>query len=348
MATIEAPTLQPSLHFLADRYEQAQRVRIETGERIRAIYQGRDQEAAWEVIPSGASFGSTYIPDGAPFVCKSKACEHKWRASFEIEPPCPVCDGESCLNVDVVLKDILASKHDGPMPILARTYRRHHEEEREMFGAMTGALERHPTWGWLQKVKGVGPTLACKLLARLDITRADTPSSFWLYCGLATVPGAKYHCLICGLDRTFPISFDVKGGHKRFGTEANCKGKLEKTDEGDHIRAAMPRATRGQKRPYDGYAKKVCYLLGCQWEKLGDRSPYARFYRKELAQLDRDRPGWAKGRKRFTAMRVTEKLFLSNLHEVWRAALGLPYVEHYAASRLGHDGRITPDEMVEE
>ena len=303
---IETDTLQPSLHFLADRYEQAQRVRIETGERIRAIYQGRDQE--------GAELAGE--------------------------------DAEKT-DVDGQLKLIMASVHDGPMPILGRTYRRHYEEEREMYVAMSGALENHPTWPWLEKVKGVGPTLACKLLARLDIEKADTPSAFWLYCGLATVPGALYHCETCGLDRTFPISYDVKGGHKKLGSVANCKGKLEKMDYGDHIRAAMPRAGRGQKRPYDAYAKKVCYLLGCQWEKLGDRAPYASFYRKELARLDRERPGWAKGRKRFTAMRVTEKLFLSHLHEVWRVALGLERVEHYAASRLGHDGRIAPEEMIE-
>lgn len=336
---MEIPTLQPSLHFLADRYEQAQRVRIETGERIRAIYQGRDEE--------GLAPTFEMMPDGVPFICPVKACEHQWRASFTMKPPCPLCDAEGKLDVDVILKEILAGEHDGPMPILARTYRRHHEEEREMFGAMTGALEGHPTWPWLSQVKGCGPTLACKLLARLDITKADTPSAFWLYSGLATVPGAKYHCETCGLDRTFPIAYDVKGGHKRLGTQANCKGKLEKTEEGDHIRAAMPRAGRGQKRPYDAYAKKVCYLLGCQWEKLGERAPYARFYRKELARLDRERPGWAKGRKRFTAMRITEKLFLSHLHEVWRRALGLEQVEHYASAYLGHDGRITPEEMIE-
>ena len=213
MTTVEIPTLQPSLHFLADRYEQAQRVRIETGERIRAIYQGRDQEGSEGV-------GDTEDP-------------------LEID-------------VDVILKEILAGEHDGPMPIPARTYRRHHEEEREMFGAMTGALEAHPTWSWLSQVKGCGPTLACKLLARLDITKADTPSAFWLYVGLATVPGAKYHCIICGLDRTWPIASNVKGGHKRLGTQANCKGSLEMTDEGDHSRAGMPRGANGQKQPYDG------------------------------------------------------------------------------------------------
>jgi hypothetical protein len=36
------PDVQRELRWIADSYEQAQRVRIQTGERIRALLQGRD------------------------------------------------------------------------------------------------------------------------------------------------------------------------------------------------------------------------------------------------------------------------------------------------------------------
>jgi len=195
-------------------------------------------------------------------------------------------------------------------------------------------------------VKGIGPTLACKLLARLDVTLARTPSAFWLYCGLATVPGAAYRCEACGLERTWPVGYNVTGGHQALGTARRCKGSLVKVREGDDVRAAMPRAAGGQKRAYDAYAKKVLYLVGCQFEKLGRRAPYGRFYREALGRMEREHPGWAAGRRRFTALRIVEKLFLSHLWEVWRRAVGLPIVEHFASSRLGHDGRIAPEEMV--
>lgn len=307
------------LRFLADRYEAAQRVRIATGERIRAILQGRDAQEVW----------------GAP----------GQKEPVEAEEPVV----EAVVEEDEIegeLKAILRGESDGPLPILGRTYRRHHEEEREMYEEMAVALEGHPAWPWLTQVKGIGPTLACKLLARLDVRLAKTPSSFWLYCGLATVPGALYTCSTCGLERTWPVGYEVKGGHQALGTKRVCKGNLEFVREGEDVRAALPRAGAGQKRCYDAYAKKVMYLVGCQFEKLGRRAAYPRFYREALGRLERERPRWNAGRQRFTAMRIVEKLFLSHLWEVWRKAERLSVVEHYASAYLAHGTRIAPEEMV--
>lgn len=94
------------------------------------------------------------------------------------------------------LQEIRAGYFSGPVPILGETYYRHSKYERELRAEMRRALVAHPVFSWLDENKGIGPTLACKLLARLDIARAPTPSSFWRYCGLAPARDpahAKHH-----------------------------------------------------------------------------------------------------------------------------------------------------------
>jgi transposase len=123
------------LRCLADLYDQTQRVRIATGERLRAYVQRRDQSLG----------GGTRLP---------------------------------------TLSEIRAGSLRGPVPILGETYYRHSKYERELRVEMRRVLLSHPVFSWLDEQKGIGPTLSCKLLARLDIARAPTPSSFWRYCGL--------------------------------------------------------------------------------------------------------------------------------------------------------------------
>lgn len=290
-----------ALRWLADNYEQAQRLRIEVGERIRAVLQGRDESWGWEL------------------------------------------DKE--VDADAMLKAIAAGDEIGPVPMLARSYRRYWTEERETYGDMMSAWRSHPAYEWISRVRGIGPTLGCKLLARLDPEKAPHASSFWAYCGLATVPGDRYRCSVCGLVRGFATGYKVTGKHKRNGSGGNCKGTLERTaGPEDGVRVAQPRATRGKTRSYDAYAKKVMYLVGTSFLKAG--GAYEEVYRRHRARLEAERPGWADGRKHLTALRITEKLFLSHLWLVWRAALGLPTNAPYAEAELDHAGMIDPWSMV--
>ncbi|MFL5564326.1 MAG: hypothetical protein ACJ77J_04455, partial [Gemmatimonadaceae bacterium] len=87
---------------------------------------------------------------------------------------------------DDLLKAIAHGESAGAPPILEHAYARAIEEELEAAAALRESIERHPAWGWLDGVKGVGHLLAARLLSRLDITRAKTPSAFWAYCGLGT------------------------------------------------------------------------------------------------------------------------------------------------------------------
>lgn len=305
------------LRFLADNYEQAQRLRIETGERIRAVVQGRDE---------------TFTPLGEVIVPPEGE-------SFWLE------DGQA-RTADEVLLAIQTGETRGPVPMLGRSHNRYWTEERETYRDMMAALRAHPAWAWMGAVKGIGPTLGCKVLARFDATKADTASAFWAYAGLATVPGEEYGCPECGLVRAFPAGYDVTGKHKRGGSGSNCTGLMTKRrGPEDGVRAAQPKPGRGTKATYDQYAKKVMYLVAMSFLKSG--GPYEEFYRSERAKAERERIGWADGRKHYLALRKTEKLFLSHLWQVWRTELGLPTPDPWVMAHGGHTGKIEPQSMVE-
>ncbi len=277
-----APALDTDrvLRFHADNYEQAQQKRIAAGEQIRAVLQGRDE--TWGV--------------GGP----------AWIAFNMPAQPEPLKQPDA----DDVLDAIGRGATPGPVPILGRMYHRAYTEERELYKEMNVALKGHPCWPWLKAVKGIGPTLACKLLARLDPVKATTPSAFWMYCGLATVPGERYACTTCGLVRDWPAGYNVTGKHQALNSTKPCLGALAKvagTEDG--VRAAMPKPAKGQKAGYDQYAKKVMYLVGTGFLKVPG-SRFEQVYRQERAKLDRERVGWPDGRKHLTALRKVEKLFL--------------------------------------
>jgi ribosomal protein S27AE len=245
-------------------------------------------------------------------------------------------------EADDLLAAILTTGSAEPNDYLAGAYRRSFEMERAAFSKMGEVLELHPVWPWMGAIRGVGPTLGAKLLSRLDIEKAANASSFWCYCGLATVPGQRWECGKCGYVGIHPATHDVTGKHK------GCKELAVRTPDPDgSIRAAQPRSERGQKRSYDAFAKKTLYILATSWLKAGPKSFYNRVYREKVAFYERERPGWEKGRRHFSALRVAEKLFLSHLYQAWCEAVGKEPGECYSAVHLEHDGISTPGEVLE-
>lgn len=233
------------------------------------------------------------------------------------------------------LKAIRTGKEIGPVPILGRSYRRFWEEERDLFKDMTAAWQSHPVFPWLSEVKGVAATLGCKLLGRLDPEKAPYASSFWAYCGLATVPGCAYRCDLCGLERSWPVGYEIKGGHVPLDapdkSKKQCRGKLTLyAGPDDGIRTA-PRKQKGLKRkdgspglPYDQGARTVMWNVGQCFVRLKDGGAYRTYYDQQRERLARERPNWNKGRQHMTALRITEKAFLAHLWVAWRTALDLP------------------------
>lgn len=300
---MQTTTVGRELRFLADHYEQNQRMRIAVENCLRAVLQGRDET---------------------------------WGVDIE----------EHDEDVTPLLHAIRSGEEPGPVPILSRSYQRYWLEERETYRDMMAAWKIHPVYSWINRVKGIGPTLGCKILARLDPEKAPHASSFWSYCGLATIPGLRWECEDCGRVRGYPESYNVTGKHQTPDGK-RCDGLL-KEQRGEY-RVAMPAGFTidgpdGKRRPYDAYAKKIMYLVGTSFLKAG--GPYEEIYRRARAKYELERPGWDKGRRHQAALRIAEKLFLSHLWEVWRTAIGMTVGEPYAVAELGHE-KIDPWDMVD-
>jgi len=65
------------------------------------------------------------------------------------------------------------------------------QAERALTRDMEEALAGHPAMAWLGQVKGIGPVLATKILAHVEIDRAPTISALWRFAGYAVIDGAR-------------------------------------------------------------------------------------------------------------------------------------------------------------
>ncbi len=63
--------------------------------------------------------------------------------------------------------------------------------EKEIDGYIAQSISEHPAWPWLEKVKGIGPALAGRLLAPIDIERATSVSALWKYAGQGVTPAGE-------------------------------------------------------------------------------------------------------------------------------------------------------------
>ena len=246
-------------------------------------------------------------------------------------------------NPEALLARIRSGGAFSPSSDLGETYRRSWNDERHLLRLLSDEVARHPAWPWLGRVRGVGPSLTARLLARLDIERAPTPSSFWAYCGLATVAAEVYRCSRCGYELSLPAGRQLRAGHRVPNTGLACSGTLMLAADGVR-RVAQPRASRGESAPYDREAKKLCYLIGISFVRQGES--YRRYYSEQRSRLDTTKPDWIPRRRHLTALRMTEKLFLAHLWLVWRERLGLPITAPYADGHEGGASSPRPWDMV--
>src|SRR3954470_14530764 len=87
------------------------------------------------------------------------------------------------MDADTLLAGIEHGDTLGPVPFLGMLYQHAWAEERELSRLLEEAVTQHPAWPWLMQIRGVGPRLAARLLSRLRLELARSPSSFWSYCG---------------------------------------------------------------------------------------------------------------------------------------------------------------------
>jgi hypothetical protein len=227
----------------------------------------------------------------------------------------------------VLLKEISSGASVGAPILLERAYTRAMEDELSAAAALREAIISHPAWPWIATVKGVGHLLAARLLSRLDIARANTPSAFWAYCGLATIPGAAFKCATCGLEVAYPLGYDPSGPHQRRSGTGACGGTLTRVVSVTPVRVAPRRSALGGRTGYDARARESCYLVGMSMLRCG--SDYRSFYDVERVRLASSRPGWTPKRCHLYALRKMEKVFLRDLWLAWRRAVRLPVIAPY-------------------
>jgi hypothetical protein len=226
-------------------------------------------------------------------------------------PPEPLADCDS------ELERIRGGLRSEAYPFLGALYHRAAQDEASAQGVFKSILTMHPAWPWLSGVKGMGTTLSARLLARLDLSRAPRPSSFWAYCGLDTVPGAAVQCDECR--REFRVAAGrTPRSHRDQTSAAWCPGRLSAVPGTASFRVASPRSRLLQRPRYDPVAKKICYLIGVSF--LRTRSPYSEVYHRRRAAMALTHADWPKQRAHLTALRVAVKLFLRDLWGTWRRA----------------------------
>jgi hypothetical protein len=229
-------------------------------------------------------------------------------------------------DADSRLKEIARGATAGAPRALERAYARAAEDEASASNELRQTITEHPVWPWLSTVKGIGHLLAARLLSRLDVARAKTPSAFWAYCGLATIPGVGYRCSLCGLEVAYPIGYQLRGPHQVPSATKVCRGTLEPIPDAS-MRVAPRRSVMGGRTGYDARARESCYLVGVSMLRCG--SDYRSFYDAERAKLAASKHGWTARRCHLSSLRKMEKTFLRDLWIAWRRAVNLPIVPPY-------------------
>ena len=235
--------------------------------------------------------------------------------------------GETGGDVDHLLTEIARGGSAGSPTVLERAYARAADEEKMLGLELRRVIEQHPAWEWLELQRGIGHLLAARLLSRLDVTRARTPSAFWAYCGLATISGTAYRCAKCGLEVAYPLGYQVRAAHQSRAGLGGCTGELAVIESQSSTRVAPRRTVGGGRSAYDAHARKSCYLIGVSM--LRCKSEYRSYYDAERERLGTVHPGWTPKRGHLSALRKMEKAFLRDLWIAWRNALNLPLVAPY-------------------
>tara|TARA_R110002020_G_scaffold133997_1_gene299005 strand:- start:1641 stop:2501 length:861 start_codon:yes stop_codon:yes gene_type:complete len=183
-------------------------------------------------------------------------------------------------------------------------------EEKNQFKYLRNVLKDYPIWEkHLTKVKGVGPAMAGVLLSEIDISKAKYPSSLWKYAGLDVA--------------------DNGAGRSR---------KKEHLVDVEYINKDGKPATK-QGITFNPFLKtKLCGVLGGAFLKAGDTNNlYKDAYYNYKNRLENHPIHSTKTKlhRHKMANRYIVKLFLADLHPVWRTLEGYPTSVPYSEGKLG-------------
>lgn len=220
--------------------------------------------------------------------------------------------------------EIRATKHTDEIFYLLRDLE---EKEARIEKHLKPVAESTITGHWLLEQRGIGPVLACGLLAYFDPARARHASSYWKFAGLAVSNGHADRLVAAKV-------IHPKSGPCR---ECDCtKYEADPVSEDELCTCGHALKIEGQKAPYSKMAKWLCFNVASSFLKSG--SPYKRVY-DEAKVFYLAKYGTKAGQKDHAhkaAMRKMVKRFLVEFWKVGRAEAGLPIDEPYIFGPGGH------------
>lgn len=206
-------------------------------------------------------------------------------------------------------------------------------------GRIASLIEAHPAYPWFSRVKGVGRENIGKVVAQIDIEKAEYISSLWKFCGYAVVDGhapkkvkgskLEYNSQLRSMCWRLGTSL-MKARGKFYDYYLKEKEKYQEkyTNQGIKI---MP-TPKGRFCP--NCAKEVKLKAGKYCPTCG--GPLA--HKEEKGVI-------FEGHLHNMALRKCIKMFLSCLWLSWREAEGLPITNPYAIDKLGHNHLFKPEDF---
>jgi len=236
------------------------------------------------------------------------------------------------------------NKHD---PETDELHRRIKDLEVFVDGRVAHLIESHPAYPWFSLVKGVGGENIAKVVAPIDIEKANTISSIWKFTGFAP-------------DKEGKAMRRVKGGGKleynsqlrsmcwRLASSLKiARGKFYQYYIQEKDKYTERFENQGYKILATPRGRWMCSNCGASWNKQREITPCCD--NPAIEKKLRGEPPeviWV-GHLDAMAVRKMIKMFLACLWLVWRKAEGLPITGPYSIEKLGHSKLISPWEMVD-
>lgn len=209
---------------------------------------------------------------------------------------------------------------------------------------MLRELKSHPAWPWLEQVKGIGPTLACKILGLSyncnGLTQENgTVSRFWSFAGLGVENGKR---------------ISPKKGEKR---PYNTRLKTAFFLAGESFiksRGAYRSEYDAWKHTYRERQRGKMKALGVPAEIADGLQPGEAAWKAKIKEVNDEHGAeavWSDGHTEYAARRQMVKLFASHLWEVYREEVGLPVRPPYVLDNTvpgyqGHGTYRSPQEFL--
>lgn len=205
-------------------------------------------------------------------------------------------------------------------------------------------LRHHPAWPWLDEVKGIGPTLAAKILGYSYncyglISETGTVSQFWSFSGYAVEDG----------QRSIPKKGELRKYNVRLKTAGSLAGE-------SFLKSNSPyrRIYDDWRETYRDRQKRHMVHLGVPAELVEALEPGTAEWKAKLAEIEKEHGKgsvWNDAHMNDAARRKMVKKFLSHLWEVYREAVGLPVRPPYVLDQTvpgyeGHGTYLSPYEFV--